>query len=297
MPDKISIVIPNWNGKEKLQKNLPKVLEVEGFNEIIVVDDASTDDSVFFLRENYSEKIKIIDKKQNTGFGSNVNTGVKFSQGNFVFLLNTDAVPEKDCLRKAMHYFKDPLVFSVSFNTGGNWSWAKWENGWFRHYQADGKEDSHETMWASGGSSIFRKSIWEELEGFDPLFDPFYVEDLDLGYRALKRGYKNIWDANAKVEHKKETGVIAQNFKKERIEDISERNMLIFIWKNISGNKLIKEHKIALVKRLFKNPKFFLIFLRALFKLDQILIKRGVEKKNSKVTDMEILGKFSQEKL
>lgn len=305
MSNSVSIVIPNWNGKEKLEKNLPEVLKVEGVSEIIVVDDCSTDESVQFLKENYSHKLKIIEKKQNTGFGSNVNTGVEFSRGKFIFLLNTDAVPEKDCILKVLHHFDDPKVFSVSFNTGGNWSWAKWEKGWFWHYQVGGNRDTHETMWASGGSGIFRRSIWDELGGFDPLFDPFYVEDLDLGYRALKRGYKNIWDLDVIVKHYHqgadpdniEKGVIAENFKRSEIENISERNMLIFIWKNIQNKVFLKEHIIFLSKRLLTNLKYWPVFLKAFSKFGQIMIKRKIENKNVSVSDLEILGKFSKEKL
>lgn len=289
---KVSIVIPNWNGKDKLEKNLPKVLKVKGIFEIIVVDDASDDGSVAFLRENYSEKIKIIEKKENSGFGSNVNFGVEFVIGDLVFLLNTDAIPDEDCIIKVLHHFKDRKVFSVSFNTGGNWSWAKWEKGYFWHFQSKGEIKTHETLWASGGSGVFRKDLWVELGGFDPLYDPFYVEDLDLGYRAIKRGYKNIWEKNVKVEHYKEVGVIAKNFPGSIIEQISERNMLIFIWKNIHDKQLLKEHIQALAIRLIKSPKYWLTFLKALSRLDEILYKRNIEKRNSKVSDPEILNRF-----
>lgn len=292
MSQKISIIIPNWNGKEKLEKHLPDVLKVKDIEEIIVVDDASTDESVKFLKENYQEKIKLIEKDKNTGFGSNVNLGVKNSIGDLVFLLNTDAAPEVNCLENVLAHFQDPQVFSVGFNTGGNWSWAKWEKGWFWHFQSSAKVQTHETLWASGGAGVFRKSIWEELNGFDPLFDPFYVEDVDLGFRAWKRGYLNIWEENAKVEHYKEVGVIAQNFKSEKIQNTSERNMLIFIWKNIHDPALINQHIFALIKRLITSPKFWPIFLQALFLLPDILKKRKLEKKNSKLTDKQVLGKF-----
>lgn len=288
----VSIVIPNWNGVDKLRQNLPGVLKVKGVEEIIVSDDASTDDSVKLLKNEFPE-IKLVEREKNGGFSANVNTGVNAASGDLLFLLNTDALPEPDCVEKVLTHFKDPKVFSVSMNTGGNWSWAKWKDGFFRHYQAEGKQQSHETMWASGGSGIFRKTIWIELGGFDPLYNPFYVEDLDLGYRAFKRGFINIWEKNAKVEHYKQKGVIAEHFSKQYVSTIAERNQLIFIWKNITDLSLISSHLLTLVRRLITHPKYWSIFLQALIHLPEILTKRAKAKKWYILTDKEILKKFN----
>lgn len=289
----VSIVIPNWNGREKLERNLPNVIKTKGVGEIIIVDDASSDKSVEFIKKNYPQ-IKLIEKKKNTGFGSNVNKGVSQAKGDLVFLLNTDAVPEEDCLKNALSHFKDPRIFSVGFNTGGNWSWAHFINGEVKHFMSpkNGKLDTHETLWASGGSSIIRRDVWDKLKGFNPLYDPFYVEDLDLGYRARKRGFINIWDVNAKVEHYKQIGVIAANFKKSRVENTSERNMLIFTWINIHDQKMIREHIVALLKRIIAHPKFLLIFISAAIHLPEILKRRSEEKKEIVISDREILEKY-----
>lgn len=291
---KVSIVIPNWNGAGKLKKNLPKVLETKGVDEIIISDDASTDESVEILEKDFPQ-IKLVKRKKNSGFSTNANNGVKNAEGDLVFLLNTDAVPEKNCLEKVIAHFNNPKVFSIGFNTGGNWSWARFEKGYFWHYQAPRKNELqiHQTLWASGGSGVFRKSIWEALGGFDELFNPFYEEDMDLGYRATKRGYINLWDSNAKVEHYREPGVISQHFSKEQISKVAQRNQLIFIWKNITSEKLINEHKKALIKKLASNPKYLSVFTTALIRLPKVLEKRGIEKKEAVLTDEQILGKFS----
>lgn len=292
---KTSIVIPNWNGREKLEKNLPKVLKVKDVDEIIVVDDASADDSVVFIKTNFPE-INLITKEKNTGFGSNVNLGVSRARGDLIFLLNTDAVPEENCIRNAIYHFENPKVFGVGFNTGGNWSWARFEDGFFRHYQASGMVETHETLWVSGGSGLFRRKIWNELEGFDPIYDPFYVEDVDLGYRSWKRGYINVWEKGAKVEHYRQKGVIATHFQKEFVQNISERNMLYFTWKNILDQKMFNQHIGALLKRIITNPKFIPIFIRALLNFPKILKKRVAEKQKSLLSDAKILNKYSEAK-
>lgn len=292
---KVSIIIPNWNGREKLEKNLPAVLAVEGVEEVIVVDDASTDDSVKFLKENYVDKVKIIEKRKNTGFGSNVNLGVEKSRGDLIFLVNSDAVPEKKCIKQVIHHFDNPRVFSVGFNTGGNWSWAKFEKGFFWHYmvQKNNKPHTHETLWASGGSAVFRRKIWDDLGGFDPLYDPFYVEDLDLGYRARKRGFINMWDADAKVEHYKQKGVIEENYSKKTISNTTGRNQLLFVWKNITSPILIRQHILGLVMHILLHPKYFLIFFMAFTRLLRIVQERRVEARSQVLTDEEVLAKYS----
>lgn len=290
---KVSMVIPNWNGRKKLEQNLPRVLKLKGLSEIIVVDDDSSDDSVAFLRQNYPD-VKLITKDKNSGFSSTVNTGVNHTKGEIIFLLNSDAVPEVDCLNPALSHFQNPQIFSVGFNTGGSWSWANFKDGYFWHYQStDITNQPHQTLWASGGSGLFHKDIWNTLLGFDEMFDPFYEEDVDLGYRATKRGYKNIWEPNAHVEHYKQTGVISEHFKSEFVSGIAQRNQLLFIWKNITSPKLIKAHRQSLMKKLIVHPKYWQVFIQAISKMPQALSKRSVERNQAKISDEQILEKFS----
>ncbi len=292
---RVSIVIPNWNGEEKLKRNLPKVLDVKGVEEVIVVDDLSQDGSVKILKERFPI-VKLIQNTKNLGFGPTVNKGVSKATGEFVFLLNSDAVPEHDCLKYVQAYFENPRVFSVGFNTGGGWAWARFKDGFFWHFQTKASEEkgAHQTLWVSGGSGVFRKDIFiDTLSGFDPLFAPFYEEDLDLGYRATKRGYINLWEPRAHVEHYKQKGVIAQNFSSSYIAKIAQRNQLMFIWKNMTSKKLTKMHIEGLIKMVLAHPKYGLVFWEAFKNYDQIQKLRNVEKKQQILEDEEILGKFS----
>lgn len=294
---KVSIVIPNWNGAFKLKKHLPDVLEAAefgGVNEIIVVDDMSTDRSVRVIEEEFSE-IKLIKKEKNSGFSSTVNLGVQRSSGELIVLLNNDASPKKDFLKFALPHFENKNVFSVGCNVGnGGWATATFKDGFFWHNQIGaGSKEAHRTLWVSGGSGIFRKSIWDELEGMDTLFDPFYEEDVDLGYRATKRGYINIWEPKAVIEHYQEKGVIAINFYQDIISKTAQRNQLIFIWKNIISYKLTNQHILALIKKLITHPRYWNIFFSALIKLPKIMTKRKKELKDSKLSDEQVLSLFN----
>ncbi len=292
---KVSVVIPNWNGAEKLRRHLPNVLKVKGVSEVIVSDDASTDNSLMVLKDEFPD-IKVIVRKVNGGFGPNVNTGVSHASGDFIYLLNSDASPEDDSLEIALKHFENPRVFSVSCSTGGNWSWAKWEKGYFWHgmspRQDQGKQEAHETLWSSGGGGVYRKDVWDKLGGFDELFAPFYEEDLDLGYRVRKRGFINIFEPKAKVEHYKEKGVIALNFSQSLISKTAQRNQLLFIWKNITDMQWSKEHNDALLNMIITHPKYLAIFMEAYKRWGELKKKREIELKEEVISDREILSKF-----
>lgn len=289
---KVSIVIPNWNGEEKLKKNLPRVLETKGISEVIVVDDASTDKSVGILETEFPQ-IKLIKRLKNGGFSSTVNVGVKDAKGDLIFLLNSDAIPDENCLKYVLPHFEDGRVFSVGCNVGGTWVWGYFKDGFFWHGQSKEKtEDFHQTLWASGGSGVFRKSIWDKLGGLDELFDPFYEEDVDVGYRATKRGYINIFEPKSKVEHYKEPGVIEENFSKSSVAKVAQRNQLLFIWKNIHDSKMIRVHILRLTSMLLTKPGYWPVFWPAFIRLPQVLEKRSIEKSAAKISDEQVLSMY-----
>src|SRR5690348_5169505 len=109
----ISVVIPNYNGEELLKKNLPQVVEeskkYHGEKEIILVDDASEDDSLAFLHtfmlHTKSVPIHILQNKRNKGFSSTVNKGVMLAKGDILVLLNTDVSPQEDFLNPLLEHF------------------------------------------------------------------------------------------------------------------------------------------------------------------------------------------------
>lgn len=280
---KTSVIIPNYNGKKILEKNLPQVLKLSA-EEFIVVDDGSTDGSVSYIQEKFPQ-IKIIKNNKNNGFIKSVNKGVRESTGEIIILLNNDVAPVLDFIDTIKKYFENPKVFAVSFNEP-NWSYAKGEfkNGFLEHSPGPKKDKPHISFWASGGSAAYRKTIWEKLNGFDEIFEPFYWEDIDLSYRAQKLGYEVLWEPKALVSHSHET-TISSHFSKRYINIISERNRLLFIWKNITDENLCYEHKKFLIAKL-KNPGFWDPFLKALLR------KNKIKKTKYNISDKEIFEKF-----
>ncbi|MBN1263834.1 MAG: glycosyltransferase family 2 protein [Candidatus Pacebacteria bacterium] len=298
---KFSIIIPTWNKKNLLKKNLPLVIAAGDKEEVelVVVDNGSIDGSVDFLKkisaETKSLKINLLELPRNFGFAYAVNLGAEKARGEFLVLLNNDVVPEKGFLKPVGRVFLDPKVFALSLNEPQfSWAGGEFKNGFLAHKPGEKTKKIHHSLWASGGSGVFRKRIWQELGGFDLLYEPFYWEDVDLSYRAWKRGYRVLWEPEAVVHHLHEASV--SRFPKKYVDLIKQRNELLFIWKNITSQKMFSEHKRFLVKRLRGKPGYFKVLLATLIKTPQVLVRRRQEKKAAKLTDEEVFFRLAKKK-
>lgn len=290
---KISVIVTNWNGIQLLKKNLEKIiLSSPEAEEIILADDASQDKSVEFvksLQKKYPH-LKVLTTKKNLGFGKNSNRAVKESIGELVVLLNNDINPEKNYISKSLKHFEDPSIFGVGFCEKGHENWARifWKNGYLQHEPGTDITKTHITAWVSGGGSIIRKSLFLKLGGFDSVYEPFYSEDLDLGYRAWKSGYKLLWEPECVIEHHHESTM--SKFSKSLLNYVKERNRLLNVWRNITDPKLLKSNKIALLGRIFSGPNYIKIIRAA---------KKQIKKYPQpivfpKLTDREIFKLFEK---
>lgn len=247
MKNNISFIIPTYNGKHLLEKNLPAVIEeISKGDELIIIDDAGNDGTPGWLEKVIKKRVeqrgailKVIINSKNLRFGASCNKAVKDASNDLIFLLNNDVSPHKGSAEALHHHFKDNQVFGVgclekekkdgkSVEHGKNKLW--FERGIFIHSKAHNM-DSGATAWVIGGSGMFDRKKWLELGGFDELFYPAYWEDIDLSFRARKRGWKVLFESKAVVDHNHEStnkDVFGQN----RLENISWSNSLKFTWKN-----------------------------------------------------------------
>ncbi len=130
-----------------------------------------------------------------------------------------------------------------------------------------------------------------KLGGMDEvLLSPFYWEDLDLCYRAAKRGWLLLWEPSGKVVHKHESTI--SQLPKKYVDRIRERNQLLFIWKNLSSPILFRKHIVGLLKRVSSHPGYIRILFMALLRLRPALKARRKEKKESKISDEAIFARF-----
>lgn len=300
-------MIPNYNGEVLLRKNLPKVIDAakayKGAVEIIVVDDASMDNSREALKD---FDVKVIVNEKNLGFSSTVNLGVEKAQGDVIVLLNTDVAPEKDFLEPLLSHFEDPKIFAVGCMDKSvegekivlrGRGIGKWERGFLVH--ARGEADKTNTLWVSGGSGAFRKSMWEKLGGFNELYNPFYWEDIDLAYRALKSGYKILFESKSIVTHTHSEGSIHKHYSPFQIKTISYRNQFIFVWENATDLDLQFLHVLWLpyhfVKALFRwDIPFFIGFFAAFIRLPRIIQSSFKAQKLFVKSDKEVVREFAR---
>ncbi len=288
--------MPSLNGEKLLEKNLPSLLKAKdnpanNIIEIIIVDDGSWDGSVKLITKNFPE-VNLIRHKINRGFSAGVNTGTRMAKGDLVLLINTDVIPAEDFLVPVFKHFEDKNVFAVSLHEEG-FAWAR-GNFWGGYIQlAMGEEtkEAHRSFYVSGGSGVFRRSIWMELGGMDEkLLSPFYWEDIDICYRAEKRGYINLWEPEGKVIHNHESTI--SKFPKTYVQRVKERNQLLVIWKNIHSTNLIRNHILNIIKRALRHPGYFRIILMALGRLGIALRGRKKEIRLSKVSDEAVLMQY-----
>ena len=241
-----SVVIPNWNGRDLLEKYIPSVVAAMAGhpdNEIIVVDNASADDSVAFLAATFPQ-VRVVPLPRNLGFGGGSNTGFQNAKNDIVVLLNSDMEVEPDFLAPLLNGFNHLSVFAVSCQiffrdpakhreeTGLTQGW--WENGGLRvTHRADPQVDrAFPCFYPGGGSGAYDRAKFLELGGFDHLFRPFYVEDTDLGMMAWKRGWRVLYEPRSRVWHQ-HRATIGKKFSRRFIDSTVQKNFLLFAWKNI----------------------------------------------------------------
>jgi GT2 family glycosyltransferase/glycosyltransferase involved in cell wall biosynthesis len=255
LPASATVVIPNWNGRDLLERYLPSVIAALSHNpenEIIVVDNGSADGSAEFVRRAFPD-VKVLALERNLGFGGGSNAGFRAARNDIVVLLNSDMQVSPDFLPPLVEGFRDERVFAVSCQiffrdpaklreeTGLTQGW--WQDGGLkvRHRVDSGLADLFPCFYGGGGSCAFDRRKFLELGGFDILLAPFYLEDTDLGYMAWKRGWKVLYQPRSIVYHE-HRGTIGKRFSEAQIQAVLKKNYLLFCWKNIHDWRRLAAH-------------------------------------------------------
>lgn len=273
MTKHVTAVIPTYNGLSLLQKNLPGVLRcLQDSDELIIVDDASSDLTLPWLDAQFKTKqrtqklngrkiktrigsfqlgkkkirVVIVQNQKNLRFARSCNKGVLLAKHTLIFLINNDVSPHPDCLSYLMPHFQDKSVFAVAplevEKADGNLKAGKnvleFKRGVFMHRRADSFE-SGPTAWVSGGSGLFDRVKWLELDGFDPRFAPAYWEDIDLSFRARQHGWQVLFESQAVVDHNHES-TNADVFGQQRIAQMSWKNLNAFTDKHASASQKLQ---------------------------------------------------------
>jgi GT2 family glycosyltransferase len=253
MPPKplISIIIPNWNGSAFLAECLPAVLrsaEESGHDhELIIIDDASSDNSADIIRR-CAPQARLVTNRENIGFGAACNRGAAEASGKHLILLNNDLAPEPEMVAELMRPFDDgENIFGVGAQT------VTWDGSRSNHVNMaasiqEGQlilryHDSDKpcpAMFLQGGSCAFGREAFLKLGGFHSLYHPGYWEDYDVSYQALKAGWKNVYNPRAVGRHIGQ-GSMIRAYGEERIAEIRFRNRILFLLLNVTDEDLFSE--------------------------------------------------------
>lgn len=214
----VSVIILNHNGYGFLEACLGSVFESDYPNfEVILVDNASTDGSAKFAEQLYAEdkRFKIIYNLENLFYAGGNNVGIAHSRGDYVVFLNNDTVVESDWIKELVRAFlrreeigaAQPKILAYDDdckidNVGGAVDVYGFSRGIGRFEMDEGQYDSEAEIFYGGGTAlIVRRSVLDEVGGFDPKFYA-YSEDLDLSWRIRLRGYEIVMVPNARVYHR-----------------------------------------------------------------------------------------------
>lgn len=303
----VSIIVLNYNGANYLNDCLSSILNrsQEGIEyEVIVVDNGSNDGSQALVREKFPE-VKLLEMGYNAGFCLANNAGAKIARFPFLFFLNNDTTVTDNLFTFLLQHFEDPEVFAVSpriIRVYENQIDEAISVGFFKGgcINTDNKISKNITpdlskplpiFYTCGAAMMVDKNKFLELEGFDPLFRPFYFEDSDLCYRAWKLNWKCLYDPRGTVYHLHDK-TIGNRFSKIKIKTSFRKNQYLFIWKNITDFRMLLSHFLEMLipKILIPNIIEWGALIWAFRQLPEALRKRKWNK-NAKLSDREVFAK------
>ncbi len=245
----LSVVIPVYKNVDMFLSHMRHNISwLEPYEIIIVNDDPRT--SMKSVMKEFST-IRLIENERNLGFGGAVNRGMQEATHDYCMWLNSDVrLLDDSFLRALQQCKKDTTLFAVSFaqrekdkSIVGKNCWH-WHRGFLHHSKADTMR-SGITAWAEAGACIVDREKFNDLGCFDSLYTPFYWEDIDLSYRAWKRGYRVEFNRDVLVEHHHES-TIGKYFPKQKTV-IALRNHYLFVWTNITDPFLMSTHVMWII--------------------------------------------------
>jgi len=296
----ISVVIPNYNGVHLFPYTLPALFDALQHSgkqfEIIIVDDCSTDDSVTYLKDNFS-KTSVLSNERNSGFSKTINKGIFTARHELVLLLNSDVKLSPNYFKDQFRYFDLPDTFGVMGKIIG------WEDDFIqdgaKYPKFDGFklktafnyiDNSDEnsllySMYLSGANALVDRQKLLQLSGFNELYSPFYMEDVDLSIRAWRVGWKCYFEPLSICRHRTSTS-IASKEKKQFIKTIYNRNKMYFHAIHLEGISLSGWYFQTFVELFFRTIALQFSYLRSFIAF--IKTSAGIRDSRSKLEGLSV---------
>jgi GT2 family glycosyltransferase len=311
----LSIIIPNYNGETLLPMFIPNLFHALKYHpgpyEVIIVDDCSKDNSaqaMHQIAETYPN-VKLLFNATNKGFSGTCNEGIRAAQYEIMFFFNNDVEIEEDYFNYYASHFDQPGLFAVT-TCGYYYSNRKkpldgiktgvWKHGLprvtgniFNEQIVNSKMQAPYLSFGVQGAYFFADSKKvKQLHGFDEIYSPYIFEETDLGYRALKRGWKIHYEPRCIGYHQVSATInkAGTDFSKQVI---SNRNRIIFVWKNIDHLPYLISHCFFMLLKVITVNKVYIQALKQAYMLNpQIRQKRQQEQTETIMADKDIFNSF-----
>lgn len=290
---KIAVVILNYNGQEYLEKFLPSVISNSGDAEIWVIDNQSTDNSVEYLKTNFSS-VQIVINHENGGFAKGYNDGLQHIEADYYVLLNSDVEVTENWISPCVQIMEeDPKIAAVqpkvlSYKEKDKFEHAGAAGGFldknfypfcrgriFDSVEQDNGQynDNVEIFWATGACMFVRADLFHQQNGFDNDFFA-HMEEIDLCWRLKRKGFKIFCCGSSTVYH---VGGGTLNYMNPQKTYLNFRNSLYMIVKNYEGKLFFKLFTRLVIDGLGANLfllKFQFKHFWAVFKAHMALYAR-----------------------
>ena len=253
---KIAVVILNWNGKKLLEQFLPSVVQNSPEATVYLADNASTDDSISFIKKHFPS-VQIIKNEYNFGYAQGYNEALKQVDANIFALINSDVEVTLNWLQPILETFKNETNTAIvqpkilDYKRKDYFEYAGAGGGFIdkygypfcrgRIFETIEKDlgqynDTCDIFWASGASFFIRSSVFKELNGFDVDFFA-HQEEIDLCWRAINKNYTIKYNGLSTIYH---VGGATLNEENPKKTFLNFRNSLFMLTKNLPKEKLFK---------------------------------------------------------
>lgn len=246
----VSVILVNFRGASDTITAIEHLRNLDwpsALLEIVVVENASGDDSAQRIHD-AAPDVKLVVSKINSGFAGGSNLGVKASSGEFVAFLNNDARPDAGWIRHAVSKFTESATVGAVASKVLDWdgklvdyigSAMTWYGMGYKPHTAQpiphGPDPAREVLFGTGAAMFVRRSVFDELGGFDERYFMFF-EDVDLGWRLNLLGWRFVYEPKSLAFHKHHASMKAFGSHKETY--LLERNALFTLYKNIGDESV-----------------------------------------------------------
>lgn len=271
---KVAVVILNWNGRKFLQKFLPEVIKYSEEAEIIVADNASSDDSIDLLQKSFPD-VRIIQNKENGGFSKGYNDALAQVDADYYVLLNSDIEVTENWIQPIIDLMESDKDIAVcqpkirSYYERDKFEYAGAAGGFidkfgypfcrgrlFQSIETDTGQydDVAEIFWATGACMFVKAKLYNEYDGLDNDFFA-HMEEIDFCWRLKNAGYKIMYCPHSTVYHVG-GGTLPKNSSRKTY--LNFRNNFILLFKNLPFRRLIFVFIVRLILDGVAGIKFLL---------------------------------------